>query len=292
MKKDDSSLQPDELNNVKKYARGLLYKADAIDQFPTPIDRIISTAELFVNKDISLEKDEGILAKFNNNLSKVARPHLYGIKKLLGLIHIPSGEILLDQSQHENKKTFIKLHETGHSVLPHQRKMFTLMEDGPFEIDPETEDLFEREANNFAVETLFQLDKYEKMAADYEISIKTPITLSKKFGSSVYAGMRRYVQTHFSPMALAVYDLPNENNEFCLRRAPIYSGSFLKKFGSIPFPSPCNISHFLGPILNTNSKFQINHSCVLKNLNGESCETLVHMFCNSFEKFILLIPLK
>ena len=70
----------------------------------------------------------------------------------------------------------------------------------------EIEELFEHEANNFASEALFQLDKYEKMAADYTISIKTPIDLSKKFGSSVYASTRRYVQTHFSPLALGIYN--------------------------------------------------------------------------------------
>jgi hypothetical protein len=291
MKKDDSSLDADKIVNIKKYARGLLLEANAFDVFPTPVDHLVTTAKLFVNHSISLEKDEGLLEKFRKAVGKAARPPLHGIKNLLGLIHIPSGEILLDHSQHENRKTFIKLHETGHGVLPHQRKMYELMEDGIMEIHPEVEDIFEREANNFAVETLFQLDKFETIAADYEISVKTPVTLSKKFGSSTYASMRRYVRTHFAPLALAVYDLPNGNTS-CLRRMPMYSESFIKKFNSAQFPAQCDDSHFLGTILNSRSKLQTHHMCEIHDLNGDAHETVLHLFCNSFEKFIMIMPVR
>lgn len=294
MKKDDSSLSPDQLDNVKNNVLTLLNQADALGQLPTPVNRIVTTAKLVVNQNMSLGDNEDFLARFTSNIGKAARPHLHGIKKLLGLLHVPSGEILLDHAQHENKKTFIKLHETGHGFLPHQRKMYEVMEDGALELDPETDDLFEREANNFAAETLFQLDRYEKMAADYTISIKTPIDLSKKFGSSVYASMRRYVQTHFSPLALIVYDLPikgQEDKRFYLRRTPIYSIEFIKQFGMVSFPASCEETSFLGMILKS-AKLQIHHLCALKDLNGNCHETALHIFSNSYEKFIMFIPIK
>ncbi len=294
MRKDDASLQLEELVNVKKHALLLLNQADALNQFPTPINRIITAAKLEVNQTVSLGNNESFLSKFSSNIGKIARPHLHGVKKLLGLLHVPSGEILIDHNQHENKKKFIKLHETGHGFLPHQRKMYEFMEDGMFELDPETEDLFEREANNFASETLFQLDKYEKIAANYVISIKAPIDLSKKFGSSIYASMRRYVQTHFAPLALAVYDLPEEGQksaQFCLRRNPLHSASFIKKFGLIRMPKSCNETDYLGSILKS-AKLQIHHLCMLKDLNGDFYESSLHIFSNSYEKFVMLIPLK
>jgi Zn-dependent peptidase ImmA (M78 family) len=291
MKKDDSSLDVQELDNVKKHAKKLLHKADVIDQLPTPVDHILGTAKLFVNKEISLGKDEGFLSKLSKKMGKVARPHIHGFKKLLGMLYVPSGEIYLDHSLHENKKKFIKLHETGHGFLPHQSKMYEFMEDGMLELDPEVKDLFEREANNFAVELLFQLDKFEKMAADYEITIKTPIDLSRKFGSSIYAGMRRYVQTHFAPLALAVYDLPKDDKKFTLRRMPMYSESFIKKFGRVGFPNPCDEFSDLGSLIKF-AKLRTEHRCGLKDLNGDTHETAVHIFSNSYVNFIMLIPVR
>lgn len=290
MKKDDSSLDYQKLDNVKKHAKKLLEEADAIGQLPTPVEHIVSTAKLYVNKEISLGKDENFISKLGKKMGKVARPHLHGFKKLLGMLYVPSGEIYLDHSQHENKKKFIKLHETGHGFLPHQKKMYEFMEDGKLELDPEIEDTFEREANNFAVELLFQLDKFEKLAADYEISIKTPLDLSGKFGSSIYAGMRRYVQTHFAPLALAVYDLP-KGNKFHLRRMPMYSESFLKRFGRVGLPNPCDDFNPLGAIIKA-AKLRTNHLCGLRDLNGDIHETAVHIFSNSYEKFIMLIPVR
>lgn len=49
--------------------------------------------------------------------------------------------------------------------------MYEFMEDGELKINPEINDLFERETNNFAAKVLFQLDTFEKIAADYENSI-------------------------------------------------------------------------------------------------------------------------
>lgn len=292
MRKDDSSLKPEELQNVKKYVRGLLLEADALGEFPTPVDRLVTTAKLAVNENISLGKDESFISKLTGRIGKVARPHIHSMKKVLGLLYVPAGEILLDHDQHPQKKKFIKLHETGHGCLPHHRKMYEFMEDTAQEIHPDVDDTFEREANNFAAETMFQLDKYEIMAADYQVSIETPMTLSKTFGSSVYSSMRRYVQTHFGAVALAVYDKLQEGSDhFQLRRASMYSGPFIKQFGMVNFPNPCSQNHFIGDLLRT-AKLQKHHVCGMRDLNGDTHEVAMHIFCNSYEKFIMLIPIR
>lgn len=289
MKKDDSTLEPQQLDNVKKYAKVLLHEADALNQFPTPVDRLIKTAKLDVNKEVSLGRNDNLIRKFNSRLGKLARPQIHGLKKLLGMLHVPSGEIYIDHAQHEKKKIWIKLHETGHGFIPHQRKMYEFMEDGKLELDPEINDIFEREANNFAAETLFQLDTYEKIAADYRIAIQTPVDLAQKFGSSIYSSIRRYVQTHFAPIALAVYNFPKESESFKLRRLPMHSNSFLKKFGSVNFPPNCEKFGFLGSILNT-SQYQTNQICGLQDLNEDIHETSIHVFTNTYEIFVMLIP--
>ncbi len=292
MKKNDCFLEPIELENVRAYAQVLLNKADAMRQFPTPVERILETADLFVNQEISLEHAPGLLEKFGSELRKKARLPVSNIKKLFGLLHVPSGEIILNHSLHKNKKTFVKLHEAGHSFIPHHKKFFEVMEDGEVELDPYIDDLLEREANNFASEVLFQLDEYAKIAADYEISIKTPMDLSKKFGSSVYASMRRYVQTHFSHIALAVYEIdPLVQNGFILRREPFHSESFLKQFGVLNLPVSCSSDEPLGRLLGF-TKLDITRRMFIKDRRDESYECALHIFNNSYQIFVLLIPSK
>jgi len=178
-------------------------------------------------------------------------------------------------------------------MLPHQRKMFKTMADTEQELDLDINDLFEREANNFAVETLFQLDKYEKLAADYEISIKTPMDLATKFGSSIYASMRRYVHTHFASLGLAVYDeiAQTEQISYQLRRAPMYSKSFIRKFGCYDFPIKTSIEDDLGRILNK-SRFQMHNKIAVKNLRNEYYLSDLQIFNNTYQIFVLIIPQK
>ena len=291
MKPDDSSLEIEQLNNVRIYASNLLKKSDALGHFPTPVDQIVESANLYINDNISLEHNQSIVHRYTEKIKKSARPLIAGIKKTLGLIHIPSNEIILDQSLPENKKKFLKLHETGHGYLPHQREMFEIIEDGEMEISPDIEDLFEKEANNFAAEILFQIDSYEKVAADYLVSIRTPMELAKIFGSSIYASMRRYVQTHYSPIALAIYNKFSEADKsyYQLRRAPQYSNSFIKKFGLYNFPLKSTTNDDLGGILNK-SRLQTNNNIVIQNLKNEYYLSNLQIFNNSYQIFVLLIP--
>ncbi|MFA6355949.1 MAG: ImmA/IrrE family metallo-endopeptidase [Candidatus Omnitrophota bacterium] len=294
MKDDDSSLYPDELKNVKSYALALLHKADAVGQLPTPIDHIVKSANLYVNEGFELTTDYKKTFNIIAKIEKFARPNIHGVKKLLGLLHVPSGAILIDRLQHENKKKFIKLHESGHGFMPHQRKIYEIMEDGNLELDHDVDDLFEREANNFAAETLFQLDKYEKIAADYDISIKTPIELSRIFGSSAYASMRRYVQTHFSPIAMGVYNKEEnnlKNHRFILRRAPMHSIEFLKNIGKLILPEICTTSDYLGKLMNT-ARLQTHHQCDMRDANKNNYNCSLQIFNNSYEIFIMIIPVK
>jgi len=66
-----------------------------------------------------------------------------------------------------------------------------------------------REANNFARFALFQGDCYARLAADCEMSIKTPMKLAKKFGASVYASAREFARKNHR--ACVVYVLEPSN---------------------------------------------------------------------------------
>ena len=292
MKSDDSSLSPEEYAEVKRIADALLRKADAYGKFPTPVDDILETAQLVVDRTVSLEfQSDSIIKSFRSLVGKKARPLVSGMKKLFGLLHIPSGEIYLDQSQHVNKQTWVKLHETGHGCIPHQKRMYQLVEDGEYELDPGTEELFEREANNFAAETLYQLDTYEKVAADYIVSIRTPMELSKKFGGSIYSSIRRYVTTHFSPIGLAVYDqVEKEAGQylFQLRRQPIASEAFRKKYAGFTWPNPCTNGNWLWPLLRRRKLAE--EIATIEDDTGVTHECEIHLFNSTHQIFVMLIP--
>ncbi|XOV74839.1 MAG: ImmA/IrrE family metallo-endopeptidase [Phycisphaerales bacterium] len=96
----------------------------------------------------------------------------------------------LDKTVHAAKLPFLKLHELGHGLLPWQRDIYALTADCKQTLDPEVNDLFERETNAFASEVLFQVDTFTNEAADHPFSIKTPMKLSKKYGASVYSTVR------------------------------------------------------------------------------------------------------
>ena len=81
-------------------------------------------------------------------------------------------------------------------------------------------DQFEREANNFARFLIFKGPTFAQHATDYPPEIKTPITLARTFGSSVYAAAREFART--TPRACVVFVLErlekHQGSEF---RAPV-----------------------------------------------------------------------
>lgn len=75
-------------------------------------------------------------------------------------------------------------------------------------LEPEIADLFEREANVFASEVLFQGSGFSEEAHDQTFSIKVPMQLAKKYGGSNYATFRRYVMTNPHACCVVVLEQP------------------------------------------------------------------------------------
>ena len=120
----------------------------------------------------------------------------------------------------KHKQTFVTLHETGHHDIPWHRKVFRIFQDCRKTLAPDIADRFEREANNFARFLLFKGPTFAAHAADYPFEIRTPMTLAKTFGSSVYAAVREFARTN--PRACVVFVLePVEYEVGSAYRAPV-----------------------------------------------------------------------
>jgi hypothetical protein len=128
------------------------------------------------------------------------------LSKVLGLFESHEGLIVIDKDAPKPRVPFIKLHEAGHGTLPYQRKMYRLIHDCEKTLDAEITDLFEREANVFASEVLFQGEVFSQEANDQEFGIKVPMALARKFGASNYSAFRRYVITNSCACCVVVLD--------------------------------------------------------------------------------------
>src|SRR6266550_2278547 len=113
--------------------------------------------------------------------------------KILGVFDARARLVFIDRTLMAVKRTFVRLHETAHGFLRWQRDLYAVVEENEQTIAPEIADLFDREANAFATEVLFQLDSFSREANSEAFGILVPVRLSKKYGASIYAAVRRYV---------------------------------------------------------------------------------------------------
>ncbi len=232
-------------------ARGIL---------PTPVDRIVAAAKLSVDKEVSL--DDGFFSKLYRAGATIRR----AVSKVLGLLDVEARRIYLDHTVHKTRQAFVTLHETGHQELPWQRDTYAFLEDSEESLDLDLKEKFEREANVFASEVLFQGDRFRQEAAGRPFSIKTPMDLAKLFGASLYASLRKYVSTAEQPCALLVYEEPvhvlGQGFGAALRRV-ISSTSFLDQYGDIEWPARCTKSTFLSSLLFPKWKLKESVKCAV-----------------------------
>src|SRR5207253_259458 len=134
--------------------------------------------------------NEGFLKKLRRKAGSALRRAL---SKVLGVLDVVARIIYIDQTLYVVKQTFLKLHETAHAVLPWLLAIYAVTEDCEKTLAPEISEGFEREANVFASDVLFQLDEFTEQANDHAFGIKVPLKLSRSFGASVYSAIRRYV---------------------------------------------------------------------------------------------------
>lgn len=190
------------------------------------------------------------------------------------------------------KKRFVRLHESGHGFMPWQRPIYALVEDCEHALDAEAAELFDREANVFAAEVLFQLDSFRDMAESHAFSIWTPIKLAKTFDASIYACVRQYVSKNHRACAVVVLNPPEfiEGDGFrATLRRPIQSDSFTVTFGAYAWKSVYTPDDDIGALVPVNGyKSSGKRSLVLVDRNGQRHECIAESFTQTHQVFILI----
>ena len=241
MNRDDSSLSQSERARIRKEAERILRESGALGRLPTPVDDILAAASL--THEPKPEIDDGFISWIYNKAQRsagwAADKAKRALEKILGLFDVRDSVVYIDSTVHKVKQTFIKLHEIAHAKLPWQKSMFIVIEDSEKSLAPDVADHFDREANVFASDVLFQLDAFTQQANAHEFGITIPLKLGRKFGASAYASIRRYVSENHRTCAVVVLEVPVFDSilgyKAHLRRA-IHSSSFDTKFGKGGWP--------------------------------------------------------
>ncbi len=235
---------------MEEAARRLLDRADAWGTIPAPIDDLLEAAKLKV-VPTSIFDPRAIAAYAKVAGGKVADTVKKALGKIWGVLDTAEEVIHIDDSVTLGKQLFLKLHETGHFELPHQKKLFRFFEDSQEELDPSVADLFEREANNFASFIMFNGAAFSEQAAQSVLCFHSVKKLHKTFGVSLYAGLREYARTHRHPcLALALERptfCPNGRFRSDVRRIEV-SAAYAAQF-PLPTAQVITSKHVLGPLV-------------------------------------------
>jgi hypothetical protein len=261
MRPDDCSVDEGTLGEIRQHVDRALKESGAYGVFPTPVGLIVAAAKLSVDDAVSL--DEGFFSKLYHRAgAKIRR----AVSKVLGLLDVKARRIYLDRTVHRTRQAFVTLHETGHESLPWQRDTYAFLEDCEESLDPDMKEQFEREANVFASEVLFQGDRFKTEAAGLPFEIQSPIALAKMFGASLYSTLRKYASTAVQPCALIVYEAPvtvvGQGYGAALRRV-IPSPTFVEQYGDVAWPARCTRDNFLSSLLFPKWKIKQSVKCTV-----------------------------
>jgi len=291
VKGDDSTLTSRQLTNVQRHADRLLREAAAYGRFPTPVEDLLAAAKLKVVDDELI--DDGLLRKFLRKATVAGVAALKSaLSKVVGLFDAADRLVLIDKTLPRPRIPFVKLHEAGHGSLPHQSRLYALIHDCLQTLDPDTTDLFEREANVFASEVMFQCETFLQHAHDQEFGLKVPMGLAKQFGASNYATFRRYVGT--SPRACCLIVLepvkrgPPGGFTAEIRRI-VASQTFNEIYDALSFGPEISEGHMLASAVPRGRRMIYPRQIALVDRNGDTRECFVEAFDTTHQVLVLIL---
>lgn len=289
-KADDCTLTAQQYQKIRKQAQLALQKANAIGVFPTPVSEIMKAAEVEeVHEDVL---NPSFIDKIRKEIGKTGETLRQALGKVMGLFDARSRLVFIDRTLHVVKQTFIKLHETAHGFLPWQKNLYAVVEDCEKSLAPDVADLFDRQANVFASEVLFQMDGFIEEAEQNDFGILNPVRLSKKYGASIYSSVRQYVSKNHRACVVLILNPPEliEGPGFkaSLRRV-IPSVSFQEKFGNFDWPDAYTPDDEIGAMVPANGrKMSGKRKITLTDLNGDTHICIAEAFTQSWQVFILI----
>ena len=272
--------------DIDKISLNILKGSKAWGKLPTPVDSIVEYSELVVNSSIDISKVH------ESYIQKAPRALFKALEKVRGLFDRKKKLIYLDLSQLPTRKNFVKLHETGHGVLPWQQGIHEVLEDDDDSLSAYVNEEFETEANYFASVTLFQHDRFLEEVRKLNLGIDSAMHLSKLFGASVHATLRTYVEKSSKRCALIVLDKMKSSDMLTLsvaQRNYFQSNSFSKAFGTLTMPESFDLSWPFTKEMLSRRRGIIKGQMVINTWGGNE-EFNYQFFYNSYNGFVFVYP--
>lgn len=289
MNRDDSSLTPEERARIKREAERLLREAGALGCFPTPVEEILAAAKLTTYDKPSI--DDSFLTWIGSKVEKAKGLIKSALDKVLGLFDVRDSCIYIDRTVQKVKQTFLKLHETGHARLPWQKNIYSVIHDCKQTLAPDVADQFDREANVFASEVLFQLNEFTERADSEPFGINVPMKVGKKFGASAYSSIRRYVSESQKACAVLVLEIPEPDNVLgykCKVRRIITSSAFDTIFGEPKWPPLVTPHDEYGLLVPIEKRMSRPQTIQLVDANGGEHDCIGEGFKTGYQVFLLI----
>jgi hypothetical protein len=273
---------PRSASEITSEVKLLLRAAGVKTSLPTPKSEILACARL-------VEAGELDLAEFEESFTERARELFHrAFSKVRGFMDRRTHLAYVDPSLPDPKRSFVTYHEVVHKILPWQHISCTEEDDAT--LSAQCLDLFESEANFGAAEILFQCERFEREAQEYQASIASAVYLADRYGASRHATFRRFVERNRVPCVLLVLTrTARENLGGRLSFYVVYSVSskpFTNQFGAPLDLTFINPNDEIGEILNDAGQAEI----VLSDLNGFARTCNVECFSNSYHEFVLVRP--
>jgi Zn-dependent peptidase ImmA (M78 family) len=194
----DAPLDDEAIASIRAYVRTLLREADALGQRPTPLEDIQAAARLVLAGELTLDpRDRARLVERFGNWVNLAW------KRLQGTFDYRASAIWVAPDLHAMKRRFVLSHEIGHAILPAHKQTFAYVDDFT-RLPPFARDLYEREANQAAVEILFQGGQATDEFDSSPPSLDEICVISELFGASVVATARYAAETSKRSVAVAI----------------------------------------------------------------------------------------
>lgn len=259
----------------------ILVQSKALDSFPTKVDLIVQCADLIVDGKIDLAHHK------KSFLAKLARPLENLLIDLRGFVDRKERKIYVDHSMRDSRKNFVKLHETGHIILPWQGALLNAGDNDETLDHNYMKVEFEAEANYFASAAFFQLDRFDREVRKYGLGVRSAQALSKTFGASIHAALRRMVEFQGRRCALIV--LEGKTRENCRRRDVFQSDSFTADFGEIMLPEKLDRMFLFAADYLNGRKQQLDRDVSLPTSSGMQ-PMKYEFFFNGHNGFVFLYP--
>lgn len=228
-------------DEIRNLTDELLRRASAYGRLPTPVDDIVSAADL-------TEPEESVLSNLvlDRAPEYIRRAFARATSKVQALLDRRRREIHLHPDiDHAGQRKFKRLHEVTHDLLPWQQEL--AYADDESTLSWRTKVLFEKEANQGAAELLFQQDYYTHVAADYAIGLASVVETAQKFGASIRSSFRRYVENHSGVVTGLVLDVsPCKLEPISYRRREVmHSAKFRARFPEcLTWPNVLAVTEF------------------------------------------------